>query len=142
MQREISAGGVVFRRKDKKIEVLVIKDSYGKLAFPKGHIEKGETKEQAALRETLEETNLEELKPIKELGTISFWYTFEGQRIHKTIHFFLFELLDSDIEPTPQWEIQGGEWVLLEKLQALEIYKDLKPIINKTVKSINEIKNL
>lgn len=142
MQRVISAGGVVFRKKDGKIEILVIKDSYGRNAFPKGHVEKGETIEQAAIRETAEEVNLSDLKSIKKLGAINFWYTYQGERIYKTIHYFLVESLDSNAEPEASREIQGCYWLPLDKLNELETYKDLKPIISKTIKSLFQIKNL
>jgi diadenosine hexaphosphate hydrolase (ATP-forming) len=107
MRQEVSAGGIVYRNKDGKIDVLVIKDSYGNLAFPKGHLEKGETIEQAALRETMEEVNLENLEVITKIGTTKFWFTFGGERIHKTLHRFLMKSIQPDDVPSPQWEIQS-----------------------------------
>jgi 8-oxo-dGTP diphosphatase len=56
IRREFSAGGVVI--KDKR-EVLLIKNPSNIWTFPKGHIEKGETREQAAVREVKEETNVD-----------------------------------------------------------------------------------
>ena len=52
--RERSAGGVVFRGG----EVLLIRDTYGRWSFPKGHVEAGETDEKAAEREVFEETGI------------------------------------------------------------------------------------
>lgn len=140
MRKEVSAGGIVFRKKDGAVDVLIIHDSYGKLAFPKGHQEKGESLEEAALRETAEETNLENLKLITKVGTTKFWYTFGGDRIHKTLHLFLFELEDVEAEPSPQWEIQGVEWVKLEDLAKLETYDNLKLLLGKAVKLIYQYK--
>ena len=114
MKREISAGGVVYNRKKKKI--LLIKDSYGRWAFPKGLIEKGETTEQAALREVEEETGLKELKIVKKLGSIKYIYTLKGKRIFKIVTFFLMET--ERIRLKPQWEIQGAKW--FEPRAALE----------------------
>ncbi|MBU4310579.1 NUDIX domain-containing protein, partial [bacterium] len=51
-KREFSAGGIVIKREKSKIKVLLIKDGYGKWTWPKGNIDKGESSEDAALRET------------------------------------------------------------------------------------------
>ncbi|MBU0649230.1 NUDIX domain-containing protein [Patescibacteria group bacterium] len=140
MQRVISAGGVVFRRKGKDIQVLMIKDSYGKNAFPKGHVERGETVEQTALRETAEEVNLEKLKVVRKIGTNNFWFTQGGERIHKTVHYFLMESEDAAAEPSPQWEIDKCFWVRLEEFPKIEIYKNLGSVVKKAVKFLYEIK--
>lgn len=54
MRNEKSCGCIVINNG----EVLLVKHNDGHIAFPKGHIEKGETEEQCALRETFEETGL------------------------------------------------------------------------------------
>ena len=60
MRTEKSCGAVVFREKDYKKQILLIRHvNGGHWAFPKGHVEKGETEEQTALREILEETGLD-----------------------------------------------------------------------------------
>ncbi|MBR5521390.1 MAG: NUDIX domain-containing protein [Oscillospiraceae bacterium] len=59
MRTEKSCGAVVFREKDNNVQILLIRHlNGGHWAFPKGHVEKGETEEQTALREILEETGL------------------------------------------------------------------------------------
>ena len=59
MRTEKSCGAVVFRNKNNNIQVLLIRHlNGGHWAFPKGHVEKGETEEQTALREILEETGI------------------------------------------------------------------------------------
>lgn len=73
-------------------------------SLPKGHLEDGETLEQAAVREVAEETGIQGLI-IGTLGTIDFWFVVEGRRIHKTVHHYLMravggELSDEDIEVT------------------------------------------
>ncbi len=54
MIKEKSCGCIVIDN-DK---VLLVKQNDGHIAFPKGHIEKGENEEECALRETYEETGL------------------------------------------------------------------------------------
>ena len=48
---ETSAGGVVFRLENGQPMYLLIRDSYHNWGFPKGHLERGELPEAAALRE-------------------------------------------------------------------------------------------
>lgn len=73
-------------------------------SLPKGHLEAGETLEEAAVREVAEETGIHG-DIIASLGSIEFWFVVEGRRVHKTVHHFLMravggELSDADIEVT------------------------------------------
>lgn len=58
MTYEVSCGAVVFTRIDGEIKYVIIKSTEGFYGFPKGHVEPGETEEETALREILEETGL------------------------------------------------------------------------------------
>ncbi len=61
---EISAGAIVHTKIQGQILYLIIKDFHGNFGFPKGHLEKGETEEEAAIREIKEETGIDiELDP-------------------------------------------------------------------------------
>lgn len=133
MAREISAGGVVYNKKTKKI--LLIKDSYGRWAFPKGLIDKGETTKQAALREVEEETGLKNLKIVKKLGSIKYIYTLKGRKIFKIVTFFLMET--DRIRLKPQWEIRGAKW--FEPRAALERidYANSKSILRAGLKAMS-----
>ena len=56
---EHSCGAVVFRRINDEYRFLLIKNRRSNhWGFPKGHMEKGETQEQTAMREVLEETGV------------------------------------------------------------------------------------
>ena len=55
----IKAGGVIVKKGQRETEVLLIKSSERGFSFPKGHLEKGETLQQCALRECHEETGLD-----------------------------------------------------------------------------------
>ena len=46
---EYSAGGVVARRIGDSVNFLLIKDPYGNWGLPKGHLESGESSEEACL---------------------------------------------------------------------------------------------
>jgi 8-oxo-dGTP pyrophosphatase MutT (NUDIX family) len=119
--REVSAGGIVFRRQEAgEVRFLLIKDSYGNWGFPKGHLEDGESPADAALRETAEETGLGDLQLRGPIRIIDWHFRFRGRFIHKFCHFFLFES-PSD-EPVPQQNegITACRWCTLEEaLEAL-----------------------
>jgi 8-oxo-dGTP pyrophosphatase MutT (NUDIX family) len=95
---EVSAGGLVVDSTG-KLGLLIgrrdLKDATGKRilwSLPKGHIEVGETPEEAALREVQEETGIVSVIE-KSLGVIDFWFMAGGKRIHKTVHHYLFREL-------------------------------------------------
>jgi bis(5'-nucleosidyl)-tetraphosphatase len=59
MNLEKSCGAVIFRMSGEALEFLAVKSKEnGHWGFPKGHMEKGETEEETAMREVLEETGL------------------------------------------------------------------------------------
>jgi 8-oxo-dGTP pyrophosphatase MutT (NUDIX family) len=103
---ETSAGGVVLDRRGLDGHVVLIGrvDRRGRLlwSLPKGHVEPGETQEDTAVREVAEETGIQG-QVLGRLGSIDFWFTAEGRRVHKTVHHFLLlatggELSDADVE--------------------------------------------
>lgn len=137
-EREVSAGGVVFRRSKNGIEIAFMKDSYDKWTFPKGHVEKGEALEEAAARETLEEIGLEEIRFLEELGKISIWfrdrYEQKGKLIHKDIYYFLFETTpDARLLSDPSQHTYDAKWVPMKKVLQTSSYSDLAPIIKKAL---------
>ena len=54
-RHEISSGGIVFKVTKRGVFVAFVRDSVGKMTFPKGHVDKGETIEKTARREVFEE---------------------------------------------------------------------------------------
>jgi deoxyribose-phosphate aldolase len=100
---ERAAGGLVVRQTTAGLEVLLIDDAYGHTAFPKGHLEAGETWEMAAVREIEEETGIE-ARILAPLGRVAYDIERDGQPIRKEVRLFLLEAIDESVEPAPQQE--------------------------------------
>ena len=98
-------------------------------SFPKGHIERGETAEQAAVREVREETGISG-RVVVPLGTIDFWFMHEGTRIHKTVHHFLMDFLGGELSDADQ-EVDSVRWAPLDDLPTLLGYPDEQALARK-----------
>ncbi len=110
MKQVESAGIIVYCRIDNEVEYLLLHYSAGHWDFPKGKIEKGETKNQAALRELLEETGLyTKIQPGFEDRLSYFFYDFDGERAHKTVYFFVGQVKKQEI--VLSHEHQGFDWL-------------------------------
>jgi len=134
MKKEISAGGVVYKKEKDKIKVALIKDSYGCWALPKGHVEKGEKREEAAVREAEEELGLNNLKVEKFIDWTHFIFRLKGQLISKTLYSYLIKCPRCGKLKRSR-EVQIAKWVDIDKAIELAAYKDTK----KTLKKAKEI---
>lgn len=125
---ETSAGGVVFRRNG-SAHVLLIRDPYANWGLPKGHIEGGETPEQAALREVEEETGLAHLAVVAQLPTIDWYFRDRGRLVHKFCHFFLLEAATG--EPVPQLDegITECQWLPLGDAVSTVSYANARDVL-------------
>jgi 8-oxo-dGTP pyrophosphatase MutT (NUDIX family) len=117
---EVSAGGFVISKTDPSLVALMARfNRGGKLEWciPKGHLEEGETNEQAALREVFEETGLE-AKIITSLGEVSYQFIQSGVRINKTVHVYLMEQTGGELsfDKDPHKEASELEWVQVSEL--------------------------
>ena len=111
MTRQVSAGGVVVRSRGRSWEVALIARQGTKIwCLPKGHLETGETLEQAALREVREETGLT-AKILERLGEISYWFRDKELpgRLFKTVHFFLMRATGGSITDH-DFEVDEVRW--------------------------------
>lgn len=135
---EVSAGGIVFKRTPHGVRIALIMDPFGKWAFAKGHVEKGETLEEAAQRETREEMGLGRLKIVAPLGVIDFWFRdrfrkeTKGVLVHKFVHYFLMEAPPkAKGQPQKKERIRKVVWLSLLQADRTSSYKDVAPMLRK-----------
>jgi ADP-ribose pyrophosphatase YjhB (NUDIX family) len=127
---ETSAGGVVYRRdEDGTIRFLLIRDPYGNWGLPKGHLEEGETPEQAALREVSEESGLTDLRTESELPTIDWYFRDHDQLVHKYCHFFLLESRTGEATPQVEEGISACVWLPLTEAVETITYANAREVL-------------
>ncbi len=135
---ETSAGGVVLDLSATPPAVALIArhDRRSRLlwSLPKGHVEEGETPEQAALREVQEETGLvgQILAP---LGIIDFWFVVEDRRIHKTVHHFVIEAIGGELSDE-DLEVDAVEWFPFEQVARRLAYGDERRLVAKVAQIV------
>jgi 8-oxo-dGTP pyrophosphatase MutT (NUDIX family) len=131
LKLEFSSGGIVARKGGGGFYVLLIKDSYGRWTWPKGHIDKGESPEEAARREIKEETGVT-AEIIEKLGETRYFYTRKMTLRYKTVYIYLCEARRANLKVQTS-EIESAEWVrpasALEKVE----YKGSRRMVKKAI---------
>ncbi|WP_051619872.1 NUDIX hydrolase [Haematomicrobium sanguinis] len=118
---EVSAGGVIVDRSTGGTRVAIIarlnRGGRVEWCLPKGHPEGEETHQEAAVREVEEETGIQG-NIVTMLGSIDYWFSVSGHRIHKTVHHFLLEATGGEltIENDPDHEAIDVAWVPIAEL--------------------------
>ncbi|MBB6675382.1 deoxyribose-phosphate aldolase [Cohnella nanjingensis] len=117
--KEISAGGVVYRNRNGKVEVQLIEDRFGKMTLAKGKMEQGETIEETALREIREETGI--VGAIRgPLSVIRYQYeTADRVTVQKEVHYYLVEASEGALQAQVE-EIKGVAWYAPEESWRLQ----------------------
>ena len=114
-EQELSAGGVVVRDGEVIVIVPTRRGAQGQrvLGLPKGHIDPGETAEQAALREVREEAGID-AELVAPLGDVRYFYQRGGRRIFKRVRFFLFAYRSGSPDDHDD-EVEEARWMPLEE---------------------------
>ena len=128
-REETSAGGVVFRMDAGQPRYLVIRDGYRNWGFPKGHLNEGETAQDAAIREVGEETGLKHLVLHGVIETIDWRFRFRGRDIHKTCHFYLMESSHARTSPQRAEGITACRWATFADAQRLLSYRNARAVL-------------
>ena len=148
MNRIFSAGGIVIRKSTEStksirgtggLEVLVTQHSkYKGWDFPKGHIERGESSEDAALREVEEETGVK-AEIIEKVGATQYFYYDQGERVLKQVTFFLMKYTGQG-KATTAFEVSAHKWLAPDEVEAQLTFKDTKELWRKAEERIENSK--
>lgn len=140
IKKQVSSGGVIFRKSDNTIEVaLVAVRERSAWCLPKGLINKNEDPPAAALREVREESGLHG-KILERIGQVSYWYFLnkEKVKVHKMVHFFLLKYVKGDTKDHDH-EVDEAKWFPIDEAIRTLTYKSEQKIMEKAREMIKAI---
>jgi 8-oxo-dGTP pyrophosphatase MutT (NUDIX family) len=123
-----ASGGIVVNEFD---EILFI-FRRGFWDLPKGKIELGETKKQAAVREVEEETGIKGLTLIKKIGMTRHTFKIKpGSRVLKKSYWYLISTKKQKLKPQKSEDIVKAEWIDLNTFYKIctPVYKNIGQIL-------------
>ena len=135
-----SAGGIVIRHESGRAWFVVgsrRRDRDGwTWTLPKGTPKPGETTEETALREVAEETGLE-VRITGPLDSIEYWFVQSGQRIHKTVHYFLMEPIGGDLTAHDH-EFEQVRWITFAEARSVLTFETERALVARAAGMIGE----
>ena len=133
MQNEKSCGAIVYRKYHGNTEILLIKHvNSGHWSFPKGHVEKGETEVETALREIKEETGIDVIIDPTFRETVSYYPKKDTQKV---VVYFIGKAKNYDYVPQEE-EISEIKWVEIGRAGSVLTYENDRSIVGKAKNSI------
>ena len=136
---EISAGGVVYRGVRDEVEICLAarRTRRGDLAWglPKGLVERDEAPEGAALREVAEETGLQaEIE--KDLGTVRYFYVWDGVRVRKQVRFYLMRATGGDVSNHDD-EMEDVRWFPARRAVKRTSFRGERELVERAVELLS-----
>ena len=136
---QVSAGGVVFRRDNERIDVVIVAvGGQNRWQLPKGLVEKDEKPEIAAVREAREEGGIES-EVVERIETVEYWYAGldggERVRFHKRVHFYLLRYLSGDTG-NHDWEVNEARWVPIDDAKSQLAFDNERHVVERARKLI------
>jgi 8-oxo-dGTP diphosphatase len=125
-----AAGGIVYRDGESGPEILLVhRPRYDDWSLPKGHVDAGETLQEAAVREVLEETGYR-CRTGRPAGTASYR---TGSGEDKIVHYWVMEVLGGAFEPND--EVDRIAWVSPDEASGLLSYDLDRHLVRTTLDS-------
>jgi len=134
VEKEFSAGAIIFRKEEGKPLFLLIYSRKNRMwVFPKGHIESGESEKEAAAREIMEEAGISGIRFVDGFreenvyNTVSNRGPNKGSIIEKHAIFFLCESKTADVKVDMQ-EMVDHKWLVMDeamKLIKFDVWKQM-----------------
>ena len=123
-----AAGGVVENAEGKTL--LIFRRDFWDL--PKGKIDKGETKEHAAVREVQEETGIQQIELLNPIQTTYHTFQQKEKRILKETFWYKMKTQESILIPQAEEDIEQAIWVDLKTFLTpeLPIYKNILEVLS------------
>ena len=119
----------MYRRAGDATYFLLIRDPYENWGLPKGHVEKGETPAETALREVREETGITALDLRETLETIDWFFREGSDLIHKYCHFYLMETAVEATRPQLEEGITECVWLPLDDALRTLTYDNARQVL-------------
>ena len=136
MQREISAGAVIYRE-NKQRKYLLLHYEQGHWDFVKGNVEKGETHKETITRETKEETAITKIEFIEGFKErIHYFYKQKNELISKDVYFYLAKTKQKEVKLS--FEHIGYKWLSYEKALEHLTFDSAKNILKKAEEFLKE----
>jgi len=127
--KEYSFGIIPFFRNKKGIQFLLVQHRAGHWGFPKGRAEPGETPIQAAHREFVEETGIEDYSVIDGIEFEEHYVKVRDNKERpKTVHYFLAEAKSRDVS-IPEHELKAYRWEDFEAAHDLVTHDGAKRVL-------------
>lgn len=129
--KEVSVGGLIYRKELDGYYFCLILDAYGKWTFPKGHAEPGESLEVTAQRELQEETGLKNLDVLEYIGETQVKVHKPNETPYrKMIKYFLIATSDTEIVVPKVSELKDVKWFALKEARDILGYENAKEIFD------------
>lgn len=134
VREQVSAGGVVFRRENERIDVVIVAvGGNNRWQLPKGLVDKDEKPEVAALREAREEGGTDS-EVVEHIETVEYWYAGldggERVRFHKRVHFYLLRYL-SGHTGNHDWEVNEARWVPIDDARSQLAFDNERRVVER-----------
>lgn len=135
-----SAGGIVIRHDSGRAWIVVgsrrrERDGWT-WTLPKGTPKPGESREETALREVAEETGLE-VRITAPFDSIEYRFVQGGQRIHKTVHYFLMAPVGGDLAGHDH-EFEQVRWITFAEASSLLTFETERALVARAAEFAGE----